>query len=216
MKNLFKSWFIFGVLALGVTTTAVAQNNEAQTQAPNVLMDQLSQEVLGLLLNDAKIRSGDVEYIQQVVNEKVMPHVNFTRMTAMAVGPAWRQATEQQKKDLQHELEMMLIRTYAGALDQVSAQCKVVIKPFRGGANDTDVMVNSDVKCGNGSPIELSYRLRLEKDGWKIYNVNVAGVWMVENYRSQFQSQINAGGVQGLIDAMKARNIELSKQNNAK
>lgn len=211
MKNKFKNWFIFCVLALSLTTAIVAQAQEASVKAPNVMMDELSQEVLGLLLNDAKIRAGDVEYIQQVVNEKVMPHVNFTRMTAMAVGPAWRQATEQQKQELQHELEMMLIRTYAGALDQVSSQCRITIKPFRGSANDIDVMVNSDVQCA-GNPIELSYRLRLEKDGWKIYNVNVAGVWMVENYRSQFQPQINAGGVQGLIDAMKARNAELSKQ----
>lgn len=213
MKSKLLNWVVWCVLAFSVTTVAVAQDREVPLKAPNVMMDELSQEVLGLLINDAKIRAGNVEYIQNVVNEKVMPHVNFTRMTAMAVGPAWRQATEQQKKDLQDELEMMLIRTYAGALDQISSQCRVIIKPYRGAEGDTDVLVNSDVQC-TGNPIELSYRLRLEKDGWKIYNVNVAGVWMVENYRSQFQPQINAGGVQSLIDAMKARNAELSKQNN--
>lgn len=194
---------------MGIIVAAPAQ--QSQIEAPNVMMEKLSNEVLDILKSDAKVRSGDVEYIQKVVNEKVMPHINFLRMTAMAVGPAWRDATPQQKQQLQDELQMMLIRTYSGALDQISSDCRISMKPFRGSPEDTDVTLNSEVRC-TGNPVELSYRLRLEKDSWKIYNVNVAGVWMVENYRSQFQPQINSSGIQGLIDALRAHNEELAKK----
>lgn len=210
-----KKWFRkIGVvfLFLGAVT---AQAQPAQIEEPYAMMQRLSNEVLDILKNDQRVRAGDVAYIQGVVNEKIMPHINFLRMTAMTVGPAWREATPEQKQKLQDELEMMLIRTYSGALDQVSPDCQVNMRPFRGSPQDTDVTLNSEVRCAS-NPVELSYRLRLEKEGWKIYNVNVAGVWMVENYRSQFQPQINSGGIQGLIDALSAHNEELKKKNNQK
>ena len=210
MTKWFKQvWIIFALLACA----AVVQAQQAQQETPQAMMERLSNEVLDILKNDTRVRAGDVDYIRSVVNEKVMPHINFLRMTAMAVGPAWREATPEQKQQLQDEIETMLIRTYAGALDKVDPQCRVVMKPFRGSSDDTDVTLNSEIRC-TGNPIELSYRLKQETDGWKIYNVNVAGVWLVENYRSQFQPQINSGGVQSLIDALRAHNKELAEKSN--
>lgn len=202
-----KTGFIACGLALMAMVCATAQTPEVSqsVEAPDVLIGRVSNEVLDLLKKDQALRSGNVDRIMAVVNGKIMPHVNFTRMTAMAVGPAWRDATPEQKQQLQHELELLLVRTYAGALDQVNQDMRFDMKPFRGSPSDTDVTVNSEFR-GAGNPVEVSYRLRREADGWKVYNVNVAGVWMVESYRSQFQPQLNAGGVQALIDALHERN----------
>ena len=178
---------------------------QADIEAPNVLIERVSGELLDLLKRDQELRAGNIDRVVEVVNEKVLPHMNFTRMVAMAVGPAWREATAEQKEQLQHEIEMMLIRTYSGALDQVSQNVTIAMRPFRASPSDTDVVVNTEIR-GQGNPVELSYRMRREPDGWKVYNVNVAGVWMVESYRSQFQPQLSSGGIDGLIKALQERN----------
>jgi phospholipid transport system substrate-binding protein len=136
-----------------------------------------------------------------------MPNVNFQRMTAAAVGPAWRQATAEQKNRLQEEFKTLLIRTYAGALSQVDDQT-ISMKPFRAAPGDTDVVVRSEIR-GRGEPIQLEYRLEKtpgQGAGWRIYNLNVLGVWLVETYRSQFAPEINAKGVDGLIATLAERN----------
>ena len=133
-----------------------------------------------------------------------MPHVNFTRMTASAVGRAWRQATPEQQKRLQDEFKTLLVRTYAGALSQVKDQ-SIAVKPLRGSAADTEVIVRTEV-IGRGDPIQLDYRLEKTADGWRIYDLNVLGVWLVETYRSQFAQEITARGIDGLITALAERN----------
>jgi phospholipid transport system substrate-binding protein len=136
-----------------------------------------------------------------------MPNVNFQRMTASAVGPAWRQASPEQKKRLQEEFKTLLVRTYAGALEQVNDQT-VVVKPLRAAAEDREVVVRTEVR-GRGDPVQLDYRLEKtpgEGAGWKIYNLNVLGVWLVENYRSQFAQEISAKGIDGLIATLADRN----------
>jgi phospholipid transport system substrate-binding protein len=139
--------------------------------------------------------------------------VNFQRMTASAVGPAWRQATPEQQKRLQDEFKILLVRTYAGALAQVSDQV-IVIKPMRAAPEDKEVLVRTEVK-GSGDPIQLDYRLEKtpgQGAGWKIYNLNVLGVWLVETYKTQFAQEVNAKGIEGLIATLSERNKANSKK----
>ncbi len=177
----------------------------AESEAPDALIRRLSTEVLEAVRGDASIKSGDTARITELVNRTILPHVNFRRMTAAAVGPAWRGATPEQQTRLQDEFKQLLVRTYAGALAQVSDQ-SIVVRPLRAAAGDKDVLVRTEVQ-GRGDPVQLDYRLEKTPDGaWKIYNFNVLGVWLVDTYRSQFAQEVNARGVDGLIAALAARN----------
>mgnify|MGYP001627257973 CR=1 FL=1 len=173
-------------------------------EAPDVMIKRLSDEVLASIRKDAAVQAGDINKVMALVDSKIMPNVNFQRMTASAVGPAWRQATPEQRTRLQQEFKILLVRTYSGALAQVSDE-QVQMKPMRAAPTDTDVVVRSEIR-GRGDPIQLEYRLEKTDTGWKIYNLNVLGVWLVETYRSQFAQEINAKGVDGLIASLSARN----------
>jgi len=195
-----------GILALaalaGLPTLAAASD-----EAPDAMIKRLSNEVLDAIRSDKAIKAGDTQRIITLVDSKIMPNVNFQRMTAAAVGPAWRQATPEQKKRLQEEFKTLLVRTYAGALAQVDDQT-ISIKPQRSAPEDTDVVVRSEIR-GKGEPIQLEYRLEKtpgQGAGWRIYNLNVLGVWLVETYRSQFAPEINSKGVDGLIATLQERN----------
>ncbi|GAB2467625.1 MAG: MlaC/ttg2D family ABC transporter substrate-binding protein [Comamonas sp.] len=180
---------------------------QAADLAPDEMIRQLSDKVLNTLKTDQAIRGGDVSKITSYVDSEVMPNVNFRRMMAAAVGPKWRTATPSQQQQLQDEFKKLLVRTYAGALHQVGDQT-ISVKPVRMQPADTEVLVRSEI-LGRGDPIQLDYRLEKTPGqgfGWKIYNINVLGVWMVETYRNQFQQEINTKGVQGLIDSIVARN----------
>lgn len=179
----------------------------AADETPDALVKRISTDVLDTIKSDKSIKSGDVSKIMVLVDSKIMPNVNFQRMTASAVGPAWRTATPEQQKKLQEEFKTLLVRTYAGALDQVSDQT-VTVRPFRGSPDDSDVLVRTEVK-GRGDPVQLDYRLEKtpgQGAGWKVYNLNVLGVWLVDTYRTQFSQEINKNGVDGLIAALAARN----------
>ena len=175
----------------------------AQT-APDALIKQVSDEVIDTVKGDKAIQSGDVGKIIALVDTKVMPHVNFQRMTASAVGRHWKGATPEQQKRLQDEFKTLIVRTYAGALTQVKDQT-VQLKPLRAAADDTEVVVRTEVK-GKGEPIQLDYRLEKSGSTWKIYDVNVLGVWLVDQYRSSFAQEIGTGGVDGLIAKLTERN----------
>jgi phospholipid transport system substrate-binding protein len=153
---------------------------------------------------DKDIQAGDVSKIIALVDAKVMPHVNFQRMTASAIGRNWRDTTPEQKKRLEEEFKTLIVRTYAGALTQVKDQT-VQLKPLRAAAGDTEVVVRTEVK-GKGEPIQLDYRLEKDGGAWKIYDVNVLGVWLVDQYRNAFSQEINAGGIDGLIAKLAERN----------
>ncbi len=179
----------------------------AEDEAPDALIKRLSVDVLETIKNDKAIRAGDTAKVVALVDARIMPNVNFQRMTASAVGPAWRQASPEQQKRLQEEFKILLVRTYAGALAQVTDQ-NVNMKPLRAAAEDKEVLVRSEIK-GNGESIQLDYRLEKtpgQGAGWRIYNLNVLGVWLVETYRSQFAQEINAKGVDGLIATLTERN----------
>lgn len=183
----------------------VAVSMAAQAQAaPDALIKQLSTEVIDTVKSDKAIQAGDLGKIIALVDAKVMPHVNFQRMTASAVGRHWREATPEQKTKLQAEFKTLLVRTYAGALTQVKDQT-VALRPFRAAATDTEVVVRTEIK-GKGEPIQLDYRLEKADAAWKIYDVNVLGVWLVQNYTSSFAQEIGANGIDGLIAKLAERN----------
>ena len=185
----------------------------ADDEAADALIKRLSSDVLDSIRNDKAIQGGDVTRIVALVDGKIMPNVNFQRMTAAAVGPAWRQASPEQQKRLQEEFKILLVRTYAGALTQVSDQT-IFVKPLRAAADDKEVVVRTEVK-GRGDAIQLDYRLEKtpgEGSGWKIYNLNVLGAWLVETYRSDFAQQINAKGIDGLIVSLSERNKANAKK----
>ena len=196
------------VCALGGTTLAVADD-----EAPDALIKRLSIDVLETIKGDKSIKSGDLSRIVALVDARIMPNVNFQRMTASAVGPAWRQASPEQQKQLQDEFKILLVRTYAGALAQVTDQT-IAVKPLRAAPEDKEVVVRSEIK-GRGDPIQLDYRMEKTPGqgfGWKIYNLNVLGVWLVETYKSQFAQEINAKGLDGLIATLTERNKSNSKK----
>jgi phospholipid transport system substrate-binding protein len=196
------------ILAAIVLVAGVAAH--AQTPAtPDGLIRQVSTEVIDTVKSDKAIQAGDLSKIIALVDTKVMPHVNFQRMTASAVGRNWRTATPEQQKKLQDEFKTLLVRTYAGALTQVKDQT-VQLKPLRAAADDTEVVVRTEIK-GKGEPIQLDYRLEKSGAAWKIYDVNVLGVWLVEQYKNQFTQDIGTIGIDGLIGKLAERNKSASK-----
>jgi len=208
MRNFLREFLHKGLLCLvligGLGTSLLAR---ADDEAPDAFIKRISTGVLDAIKSDKAIRAGDMARVVALVDSRILPNVDFQRMTASAVGPGWRQATPEQQKQLQEQFRILLVRTYAGALAQVSDQT-ISMKPQRASPDDKEVMVRSEVK-GGGDPIELDYRLVKtpgEGSGWKIYNLNVLGVWLVETYKSQFASEINAKGIDGLIATLTERN----------
>ena len=201
------------VLLVMSTSMMSLQTVHAADEAPDALIKRLSVDVLDTIKADKTILAGDVSKVIALVNTRVMPNVDFQRMTASAVGPAWRQASPEQKKRLQEEFKILLVRTYAGALSQVSTQT-IVMKPLRMTTEEKDVLVRTEIK-GRGENIQLDYRLEKtpgQGTGWKIYNINVLGVWLVDTYRTQFAQVINTKGLDGLINALAERNKTNAKK----
>jgi phospholipid transport system substrate-binding protein len=176
----------------------------ADSSAPDLLIRQLSIETLEAVKADKSIQGGDLQKIIGLVDTKVMPHVNFQRMTASAVGRFWRQATPEQQKRLQDEFKTLLVRTYAGALTQVKDQT-IALKPLRAGADDTEVVVRTEIR-GKGDPIQLDYRLEKVSGAWMIFDVNVLGIWLADQYRNSFAQEIGANGIDGLIKTLSDKN----------
>jgi phospholipid transport system substrate-binding protein len=197
-----------------VVVAALVLPVQASQQAPDVFMQQLSNELLDVVRKDPAVKAGDMQKLANLVDTRVLPNVNFQRMTASAVGPAWRQASPEQQKRLQEEFKLLLVRSYAGALSQAKESHTIVVKGFKGSAEDNEVVVRSEIRGGN-EPIPIDYRLEKNADapgGWKIYNFNVLGVWLVDNYRTQFAQEINAKGVDGLIATLTERNKSNSRK----
>lgn len=206
LKN--SSWIrVWSLVCALVAILAVPSFAHAEDETADAFVKRLSVDVLDTIKKDKGMRSGDIARVITLVDTRIMPSVDFQRMTSSAVGPAWRQATPEQQKRLQDEFKILLVRTYAGALSQVSDQV-VFIKPVRIAPEDKEVIVRTEVRGGT-DPIQLEYRMERtpnEGSGWKIYNINVLGVWLVETYKSQFTQIINTKGIDGLIETLVARN----------
>lgn len=191
---------------LALTAVQLPQSWAAQ-EAPDAFIARITTKTLNTLKADKTLRSGDIARIMQLVDSELMQYVNFRRMTALAVGPAWRKATESQRTQLQDAFKLLLVRTYAGALSQLGDQT-VVVKPVRAGQQDSNLVVQTEVR-GKGDPIQMDYRLEKTADapsGWLVFDLNVLGVWLVENYRTQFSSVINANGIDALIANLNEQN----------
>ena len=209
-KMLFHRLSRRAALASGAAALVLATSPGLHAQAvvaPDALVRQISTEVIDTVKSDKDIQAGNLNKIIALVDAKVMPHVNFQRMTAIAVGRPWRTASPEQQKRLLDEFKTLLVRTYSGALTQVKDQT-VQLKPMRAGADDPEVVVRTEVK-GKGDPIQLDYRLEKTPAGWKIYDVNVLGVWLADtSFKSQFAPIVANTGIDGLIGNL----VELNRK----
>jgi phospholipid transport system substrate-binding protein len=194
--------------AAAESAAAPATSAAVTASTPEAFIKSITADVLSTIKGDKAIQAGDLHKVVLVVDTKIMPNVNFQRMTASAVGRGWRQATPEQQKRLQDEFKTLLVYTYAGAAAQIKDQT-VEFKPSRNRPEDTEVVVRTIVR-GKGDPIQLDYRLEKSGDTWKIYDVNVLGAWLVQTYQSSFAQEVNASGVDGLIGKLAERNKQLA------
>jgi phospholipid transport system substrate-binding protein len=199
---------LFAVVGLSLAAFMSAGSATAQ-EAPDALVKRISQEVLDAAKSDKDIQGGNQKRVLELVEDKVLPYVDFQRMTALAAGRFWREATPEQQKQLTTEFRALLIHTYSGAITQIRDQ-KLEFKPMRA-ESDTDVEVRSQVlQPRGGDPIQLDYRLAKTQSGWKIYDMNVLGAWLVETYKGNFAAEINKGGIDGLIKTLTEKNKRLA------
>ena len=206
--NPMKNWLVWCLASLII---AVAVQAHAQ-ETPDALVKRVSLEVLNTAQQDQNIKKGDMQRISRLVEEKVMPHVDFRKTTSLAVGKAWRQATPEQREELTKQFHDLLFYTYASAISKVENGCKLQFQPLRAKADATDVIVNSRIILPrNPEPILLGYRLEKQENGWKIYDINVLGAWLVETYKTTFTNEIARSGIDGLIKTLQEKNAALSK-----
>jgi phospholipid transport system substrate-binding protein len=181
----------------------------ASAEAPDVLVKRISADVIDTVKADKDIQGGNRNKIMGLVQEKILPYVDSQKMTSLAAGRFWRQASPEQQKQLSEEFRTLLVYTYSGALSQIRNET-VEFKPFRADPSDTEVEVRSQVNMTRGEPITLNYRLAKTAAGWKIFDINVLGAWLVETYKGTFASEISKGGVDGLIKKLRDRNEQLA------
>lgn len=187
----------------------------AQAQeAPDALIQQVTEEVLDVIRKDKDIQNGSTVKVIDLVEKKVLPHFNFQHMTALALGKEWRKANPQQQQQLTHEFKTLLVRTYSNALTGYKNQ-KIVYKPFKMNAGETDVLVRTEVMQPGAKPVQLDYSLEKLEGGWKVYDVVVAGISLVTNYRDQFGQEIRNGGIDGLITSIASKNKSLEANGKA-
>ena len=182
----------------------------AQEDSPDALIKKVTDDVLTIVRQDKDIQSGNTKKAIALVEAKVLPHFNFLHMTALAVGRDWREATPEQKKQLAEEFKTLLVRTYSNALTGYKDQT-IRYKPTKMQNGDTDVLVRTEIVQSGSKPIALDYSVEKLADGWKVYDVVVAGVSLVSNYRDTFAQEIRANKIDGLIKMLAAKN----KQNEA-
>ena len=194
---------LIAISALALAGSALA------AEAPDVLVKRISAEVIDAAKNDKEIQAGNQQRVMDLVESKILPHVDFQRMTSLAAGRFWRQATPEQQKRLSNEFRTLLIFTYSGALSQVKNET-VEFKPLRADPADAEVEVRSSVNMTRGEPITLNYRLAKTPQGWKIFDINVLGAWLVETYKGTFATEIGKSGIDGLIKALAERNKKLA------
>lgn len=197
-------------LAVGAMAAAAA-TAAAQDVAPDVLVKNVTLEVIDIIAKDKDIKAGDQRKVIELVEARVLPHFNFGGMTALAMGQGWKQASAEQKKRLIEEFKTLLVRTYSSALSAYSDQ-KFEFRPLRAKPTDTDVTVNVRVLQPGAQAITIDYDMEKTPGGWKVYNVYVAGVSLVQNYRTDFANQVRDTGIDGLIKTLQSKNKSLEQR----
>ena len=196
---------LIAAASLTLASTAFA------AEAPDALVKRISADVIETAKADKEIQAGNRKKVMDLVESKILPHVDFQRMTALAAGRHWRTATPEQQKQLSNEFRTLLIFTYSGALSQIKNET-VEFKPLRADPADEQVEVRSSVNVARGEPVTLNYRLAKTPSGWKIFDINVLGAWLVETYKGTFAAEINKSGVDGLIAKLAERNKQLASK----
>ncbi len=199
MKWLFS--FLFGLLLS-------ASSAFAQEDSPDALIKKVTEEVLTIVRQDKDIQNGNTRKAIELVEVKVLPHFNFQRMTALAMGKEWNKANAEQKKRLSEEFQTLLVRTYSNALTSYRDQT-IRYKPTKMPGGDADVVVKTEILQPGSKPVQLDYSLQKQPEGWKVYDVIVAGVSLVTNYRDTFTQEVRASGVDGLIQMLSTKNKQL-------
>lgn len=210
MSKLISSFFCAAMFALAAAAAG------AQEIAPDALAKKVTDEVLAVLKADKDIQAGNSKKILDLVESKILPHFNFPHMTRLAVGAPWRQASPAQHEKLTAEFKALLVNTYTSAFSQYKDQT-IEYRPFKMAAGDTEVVVRSLIKQKSGAdPIDINYSMEKVDGAWKVYDVVIAGVSLVQNYRSSFASEIQKSGIDGLIATLAAKNKSLAQQANRK
>ena len=178
-------------------------------EAPDALVKRVAEDMLQTIRSDKELQAGNQAKVKQVIETKLVPHFDFVRMTSLAMGRNWRTATAEQQQQVQEQFKLLLIRTYSGALAQLKPDQQIQYPPFRADPADTDVVVKT-VALNNGQPVQIDYRLYKTSNGWKVYDLNVLGAWLIQTYQQQFNEKIQQSGVDGLIKFLTQRNQELA------
>jgi len=205
--KLIKQLIAVASMAIATSALAAAPANEA----PDALVKRISADVIETAKNDKEIQAGNQKRVMDLVESKILPYVDFQRMTSLAAGRFWREATPEQQKQLSAEFRTLLIFTYSGALSQIKNET-VEFKPLRADPADAEVEVRSQVNVARGEPVTLNYRLAKTPHGWKIFDINVLGAWLVETYKGTFATEIGKSGIDGLIKALAERNKKLANK----
>jgi phospholipid transport system substrate-binding protein len=206
----FLSW-PFAALSLCVSLLlpcAPALAQSVDSSSPDGLIKTITSEVVNTVKGDTSIQKGDLTRITELVNEKILPYTDFETTTRLAMGRNWNTATLQQRQKVVEQFKLLLIRTYAGAIAQIRDQ-QIQYLPFRASKDDTQVVVRTQV-VNQAQPIELDYRLRKTAQGWRVFDINVLGAWLIQAYKQQFEEQISQHGVDGLIQFLTQRNQQLA------
>lgn len=215
---LLRRLFFIAMIGLLLTAASVwlrpaaAQDAQPDPQgAPQVFIETVANQALARIRADGSVRAGDRARINRAVDELILPYVDFEKTTRLAAGRHWRNATPEQRQQLAEAFRGTLIRTYSGALTQVDNQTAIQMLPFRGDADAKDVVVSSQFIQGTRPLARVDYRLEKTPDGWKVYDLNVEGIWLIQNYRNQFNQQIQQNGIDGLIQALNTQNSQTSQ-----
>lgn len=205
IHQVFAQW---PVALLLLASTALFAQVPDQATPPDVLIKSVVTDVMASVKADPEIQNGNIPKIVDLVEKKIVPYTDMRRTTEMAMGPNWKKATPEQQSQLSMEFKNLLIRTYSGALSQLRDQT-VQFKPLRAAPDDKEVVVKT-VVLGRGGPVPLDYHLEKTANGWKVYDMNIMGVWLAEAYRNQFSNQISQNGIDGLVKFLQDRNKQLA------
>lgn len=206
-----RRWAAGGLLlaaTLLASVSAQAQTPVDPKAAPNEFVQAVADNALQAVKRDEAVKRGDLNRINQLVDELILPYVNFEKTTRLAAGRHWRQASPEQQQALVDAFRGTLIRTYSGALSNVDEVSRINIQPFRGDASADDVVVRSLVTRSNGPAVGVDYRLEQTPQGWKVYDINIENIWLIQNYRNQFAQQIQQSGFDSLIAALNQNNLK--------
>ena len=206
-KSLASAALLVAGLGLALPhASATAQQSVNEKAPPNDFVQVVADNALQALKKEPEAKNGNIERINALVDQYILPYVNFEKTTRLAAGRYWRQATPQQQTELVNAFKTTLIHTYSGALRQADNVSAITPLPFRGDPQADDVVVRTSMSQSNGPSIGVDYRLEKTSQGWRIYDFNVEGIWLIQNYRNQFAQQIAQSGIDGLIKALNERN----------